>query len=216
MIAEPQIRPKTSSPFQDILELGGEVKVKGLTRQHFIDLASKYPELQMERESNGNITIMAPVKGGGGIRESRFNRRVGNWCEKHLGGETFSSSGGFDLPNGAIKCPDVAWVSEEKMSQLDMDKAEEEFLPLVPDFVVEIRSKTDRLPPLKNKMQKTWIANGVRLAWLIDPYQEKAHVYRIDGSKEIIEGFDKQLSGEDVLPGFVLELNEFRLLGKRK
>ena len=113
------------------------------------------------------------------------------------------------------KSPDVAWVSGDKLVMLDPSVAEDKYLPIVPDFVAEIRSQTDSLKKVKAKMENTWIANGVRLAWLIDPYQEKAYIYRDDGSKDVVKGFDNKLSGEDVLPGFELDLSEFRLFGRK-
>ncbi|MCB0582062.1 MAG: Uma2 family endonuclease [Phaeodactylibacter sp.] len=202
------------SPIQEIVELGGEVIVKGLSKQQFCKLAEHYPELLMEREKNGTIYIMTPVKGGSGFRESKLSYYLTDWAVKEGRGMVFSPSTGFDLPDGATKSPDVAWVSSEKMAQLRPEQVEEEFIPAVPDFVAELRSKSDRLKKLQKKMKETWIKNGVRLAWLIDPYEEKAYIYRADGSREAVAGFDRQLSGEEVLPGFVLALSEFRLLGK--
>lgn len=204
-----------SIPIQEIVELGGEVIVKGLSLQQFYQLAEQHPELLMEREKNGNICIMTPVKGGSGIRENKLSLRIGNFCEKHMKGQAFSPGTGFNLPDGATKLPDAAWVSAEKMAQLRPEQIEEEFVSAVPDFVAELRSKSDKLKKLQKKMKETWIGNGVRLAWLIDPYEEKAYIYRKDGAVEVAAGFDGQLSGEDVLPGFALELSEFRLLGKK-
>lgn len=215
MAVATQMQTKTS-PFYEILNLGGEVSIQGLSKQQFIELASKYPELLMEREKNGKINIMAPVKGGSGHRENRLSFKVNVWQDKVQEGMVFSPSTGFDLPDGATKSPDIAWVSDEKISQLTLEEIEEEFVPVVPDFIVEIRSKTDRLPAIKKKVKETWIANGVRLAWLIDPYKEKAYIFRTDGTEEIVEGFDNELSGENVMPGFVLSLKEFRLLNNRK
>jgi len=209
--------PKHTTPLiSQILELGGTCSINGLSKEKFKLLASLNPELQMEREKNGKINIMAPVKGGSGIRENRLNYRLRHWREKNDKGECFSPSTGFDLPSGAVKSPDAAWLSAEKMNSLTEEQIEDEYIPAVPDFIVEIRSKTDRLSKLKQKMEKTWMANGVRLGWLIDPYKEKAYIYRLDGSKEVLEGFDRKLSGEDVLEGFELDLREFKVLKKKK
>ena len=204
----------TGSVIREIADLGGEVIAKGLTKEQFYRLTQRYPELLMERETNGNIIIMTPIKGGSGIRENKLNLRVAYYCEQHLGGQTFSPSTGFDLPDESTRSPDTAWVSAEKMAQLTPEQVEDQFVPVVPDFVAEIRSKSDSLRTIRKKMTETWIANGVRLAWLIDPYAEKAYVYRANGSVEVVDSFDGQLSGEDVLPGFSLELSEFRLWGK--
>ena len=198
--------------FQEIFDLGGACTIEGLSKEQFKHLAMLYPELQMERNKNGNINLMAPIKGGSGIRENKLNRRIGNWCEKYVGGETFSPSTGFDLPDGSTKSPDASWVNQEKMDSLTGEQIENEFIPVVPDFIVELRSKSDRLKKVKEKMEKSWIANGVKLAWLIDPYKEKAYIYRIDGSIETITDFNQKLSGENVLAGFELDLSEFRVL----
>lgn len=209
--------PKQTSPLiTQIFDLGGTCTIEGLNKSQFKLLAARYPELQMEREKNGKINIMAPVKGGSGIRENKLNYRVRHWRMEQDIGETFSPSTGFELPSGAVKSPDAAWISQEKMDLLTAEQIEDEFIPAVPDFIVELRSKSDKISKLKQKMEKTWIANGVRLGWLIDPYKEKAYIYRMDGSIEILEGFDRKLSGETVLKGFKLDLREFKLLKKKK
>ena len=195
-----------------ILRMGGELTVKGLSRQQFITLSEQYPGLRMEREKNGNISIMTPVKGGSGFRENRLSTRITIWRLQTGQGEVFSPSTGFDLPGGAVKSPDVAWLSNERLAQLSPRQIEEGFIPMAPDFVAEIRSKSDSLSRLKKKMQESWMANGVRLAWLIDPYGEKAYIYRNNMEPETIIGFDKVLSGETVMVGFILELSEFKLL----
>ena len=95
------------------------------------------------------------------------------------------------------------------------EEREDAFLKAMPDFIIEVRSKTDRLQKLKNKMKNVWIKNGVRLAWLIDPYEEKAYIYRASGEVETITGFEgEKLTGEDVMPGMELPLEELRIAGK--
>ncbi|MCB0552208.1 MAG: Uma2 family endonuclease [Phaeodactylibacter sp.] len=203
---------KVDNLVEAILRMGGELTVKGLSRQQFITLSEQYPGLRMEREKNGNISIMTPVKGGSGFRENRLSTRITIWRLQTGQGEVFSPSTGFDLPGGAVKSPDVAWLSNERLAQLSPRQIEEGFIPMAPDFVAEIRSKSDSLSRLKKKMQESWMANGVRLAWLIDPYGEKAYIYRNNMEPETIIGFDKVLSGETVMVGFILELSEFKLL----
>lgn len=182
---------------------------KPLTKAEFAELAERYPDLSMERDVNGNVIVMSPVKKGSGRRGSRLFLLLGAWLVQTKNGELFGSSTGFDLPDGSNRSPDVAWVSNLRMAA---DTAsEEEFMRIVPDFVGEIRSSTDRLKTLQRKMTDSWIANGVRLAWLIDPYDEKAYIYRPGREVEVIEGFDgKMLSGEDLLPGFELALEEMK------
>lgn len=197
---------------ETLQKLGGEIQVEGISKEDFLKICAAYPDLNFEREANGMLIVLMPIFGGSAHREIKLMTRVNTWSEKHGEGMAFSSSGGFDLPNGATKSPGVAWISDERLSKISLKEIENSFVPVVPDFVIELRSKTDRLKKVKEKMQETWIANGVRLGWLIDPYEEKAYIYRADGSIEIIHNFDGSLSGEDVLTDFELELEEFRLL----
>lgn len=182
---------------------------KPMSKAEFAELAARYPDLPMEREANGTVIVMSPVKKGSGRRESRLFLLLGLWLLQTKNGELFGPSTGFDLPDGSNRSPDVAWINAAKMAA---DPAgEEEFPRVVPDFVGEIRSSTDRLKTLQRKMTDSWIANGVRLAWLIDPYDEKIYIYRAGKKVEVIEGFSgKYLSGEDVLPGFELPLEEMK------
>lgn len=203
------------SLFEQVVELGGEMIVDGLTEKQFYFLTGQFPDLRMERDKYGKIIIMAPIAGFGGARENRLGRRLGNWRDEVNIGETFSPSTGFKLPNGATRSPDSSWLSDEKMEALQKAKDEKGFLKVVPDFVAELMSENDRLKKAKEKMENVWIANGVQLAWLIDPYKEQAFVYRKDGTIEKVSGFDKILSGEDVLPGFELKLEEFKLTAGR-
>jgi Uma2 family endonuclease len=152
---------------------------------------------------------MSPVKKGSGKRESSLHGLLFMWNFQTNLGEVFGPSAGFDLPDGATRSPDIAWISREKAEGVPDD--EESFINIVPDFVVEIRSSSDRLQKLQEKMTAAWMTNGVRLAWLIDPYEEKAYIYRQDKEVEIRAGFsDISLSGEDVLPGFELPLNTMK------
>jgi Uma2 family endonuclease len=109
------------------------------------------------------------------------------------------------LPDGSVRSSDGAWANSDKVNALSPEERKK-FASLVPDFVIEIRSSSDRLSKLKSKMKDTWIKNGVRLAWLIDPIARKAYIYRADGSEEVIPNFNHVLSGEDVCPGFQLDL----------
>lgn len=157
------------SLIQEIVDSGGELIARGLSKAQFYQLTARYPEMLMEREKNGNITIMTPVKGGGGIRENKLNYRLNYYCEKHLGGQVFSPSTGFDLPNGATKSPDAAWLSPEKMARISPEKIEDSFIPEVPDFVAEILSKSDSLKKLQKKMEnKTTTLEMVKSLKLID------------------------------------------------
>jgi Uma2 family endonuclease len=181
-----------------------------MSKEEFVSLAERYPDLPMEREKNGTVTIMSPVKRGSSKRESTLIGLLFMWNHQYGLGELHSPSGGFNLPDGAIKSPDAAWISPERLAAA-ADDDDEHFITIIPDFVVEVRSGSDRLKKLQKKMTDTWMANGVRLAWLIDPYEEKAYIYRYNHEVETIENFkDKVLSGELVLPGFELPLNLMR------
>lgn len=178
----------------------------------FREMAERYPDLRMEREQNGKIRIMSPVKAGSGKRENKVGFFLTRWNYEKKLGEVFSPSTGIYLPGGAVKSPDAAWVSNERMKNVSPEEEENDFLRVVPDFIIEIRSKTDRISRLKRKMTDTWMKNGVRLGWLIDPFKEQVYIYRGTAGPEILEGFDgRKLDGEDVLPGFELPLEEMKL-----
>src|SRR5271169_507369 len=165
-------------------------------------------DLRIERTGEGKLIIMAPMGGKGSKRESVIISRLFIWNEKHKLGEVFSSNGGFILSNGAMLSPDASFITNERWESLT-DEDQDSFIPLCPDFLAELRSKSDRLKDLKAKMNE-WMENGCRLGWLIDPLEEKAYIYRPNKEIEIVDTFDKKLSGEDLLPGFELDLSEFR------
>ena len=197
-----------------IEQLGGELQIAGLDKTAFIAFCEAHPELLIERDQLGHMILHSPVFGGSGYRESLLIRRLGNWSEDHGKGMVFSSAVGFDLPDGSTRSPDASWLSEERLAALSSDDIEQRFIPAVPDFIIELKSKSDSLKKLQSKMQTTWIDNGVRLGWLIDPYKENAYIYRADGTIDVVKNFDKSLSGETILPDFILDLQEFRLLKK--
>ena len=189
------------------LEFGPIELQRPLTKEAFLQLAELYPDLAMEREPNGTTTIMSLVKKGSSRRETSFLGLLFIWNSQKPLGEVFGPNGTYDLPNGAIKMPDVSWISAKRLA--GYPEEEEQYIQIVPDFVAEIRSASDRLQKLQEKMTESWIANGVRLAWLIDPYEEKVYIYRPESEPEVIEGFaGKSLDGAEVLPGFQLPLEE--------
>jgi Uma2 family endonuclease len=192
-----------------VLHFGDIEFQQPMTRETFLALSGQYPDFRIEREADGKVVIMSTIKRGSSKRESRINFFVQLWAYRNQSGEAHGSNGGFDLPNGAIKMPDAAWISPERLASAPFD-SEEEFIKIIPDFVAEVRSSTDKLKKLQSQMTNTWMANGVRLAWLIDPYEEKAYVYRQGQTEpEVVAGFtEKTLSGEDVMPGFELPLKE--------
>jgi len=180
--------------------------MSSMTEEEFFHFCQENKQLRIERNYSGQIIIMSPTNSKTSLLNSRLNFLLNTWNYQHKKGFVFDSNGGFTLPDSSVFAPDVAWVSLKKWQALT-EEEKEKFAPICPEFVVELRSKTDVLKTLKEKMVQ-WIDNGVLLAWLIDPAQKKTHVYRQDGSIEIVEGFDQTLSGEKVLEGFELDLAE--------
>ncbi|MDX2134162.1 MAG: Uma2 family endonuclease [Saprospiraceae bacterium] len=179
-----------------------------MTREAFVELTERYPNLAVERDADGAVTIMAALKKGSGRRESRLHGLLFIWNLQYGHGEVFGPNGTYDLPDGATKMPDASWISPERLATVT-DDDEEAFIRVVPDFVAEIRSQSDNLQKLQAKMTDNWMASGVRLAWLIDPYEEKAYVYAPGEAVRVVQGFaDEVLSGEAVMPGFELSLRE--------
>ena len=200
------------NPLLEVLDAGGGriTLEKPLSKAEFIALSLRFPDLQMEREANGKTNIMSPVKKGSGKRESILTILIGMWALRSKMGEIYSPSTGVEFPDGSIKSPDCAWVSDERLAAFP-ENDDEDFLRVIPDFAAEVRSSSDRLTPLKKKMTNVWMANGVRLAWLIDPYDEKVYIYRQGREVEEVVGFTgKMISGEDVMPGMELPLEELK------
>lgn len=177
-----------------------------MSEEEFFSFCLKNPNLKIEQDKQGNIIIMSPVSYFSGNHESIVSGYLFMWNVKHKSGKTFSPSTMFVLPNGEKRMPDAAWVSLEKDKKLSK-RQKMTFAHIVPDFIIEVRSPSDRVSDLREKMRNVWILNGVRLAWLIDPMEEKAYIYHADGSEAVIAGFDKTLEGGEVLPGFNFDLN---------
>lgn len=189
----------------------GEIRnvADNLSDEDFLAFCAANPNLRIERDKNRNVIIMPPLNSDSGFYESTMIIDLGIWNRKTQLGITFSSSSGFTLPDGSIKSPDASWVSKEKWQSLTL-RQRKSFAPIAPEFIVEIRSKTDSLLALKTKMEE-WIENGVLLAWLIDPTQQKTYIYRADGSTTQIDDFNQTLSGENVLPEFTFDLNALQM-----
>ncbi len=151
---------------------------------------------------------MPPSSYDSGNHEMEAGADLTLWNRRTKLGRVFSPSTLFKLPDGSKRMPDAAWISREKHAQLSA-KERKSFARIVPDFVIEVRSPSDRPQVLKDKMQSAWIKNGVQLAWLIDPELQQAWIFRADGSETHIPDFQRVLSGESVLPGFELDLRIF-------
>jgi Uma2 family endonuclease len=174
-----------------------------LTEEQFFELCQNNRDLKFERTASGVLTIMSPTGGNTGRRSIKIAAQLEIWSSKTNLGEAFDSSTGFKLPNGADRSPDASWVKRDRWDNLTPQQREK-FLPLCPDFVVELRSASDALKPLQNKM-KEYQENGAKLGWLIDPKNQRVEIYRPDQEVEILEN-PTTLSGENILPGFILNL----------
>lgn len=186
-----------------------EINLPRMTDKEFIRFCQDNQNLRIERDKNGNIIIMAAAFSLTGIYEGIVFKRVAYWNDEFSDGWVFSASAGFKLPNSAIRAADTAWISNEKWQALSKE-AKKGFAQICPEFVVEVRSETDRLKEVKEKMQE-WIENGAQLGWLIDPTKEKAWIYRADGSVTEVVGFDNILNGENVLLDFTFDLSLLRI-----
>lgn len=180
-----------------------------MTDEEFLWFCLENKDLRIERNSNLEVLIMSPVTSLSGFWNAEIIRQLANWAIEQKNGFVFDSSSGFTLPDRSVLSPDASWVSRSKLQSMS-EQDQNKFAPICPEFVIEIKSKSDSLQDLQAKM-KTWIANGAQLAWLIDPSQKKSFIYRSNGEVKEIEGFDKKLKGEGLVEGFVLDLNLIQL-----
>ena len=171
--------------------------------EQFTELCRRNPDLRIELTSEGDLIIMPPTGGKTGARNFYLTGKFSVWVEKDATGRGFDSSTEFTLPNGAKRSPDVSWVRLERWNALS-DEEQEEFPPLCPDFVIELRSRSDRLKELQLKMEE-YMANGAELGWLIDPFDRKIYVYRPRTPVEVLDN-PGEISGEPLLKGFVLDV----------
>ena len=194
------------------ISLSLKALVQEFTHEQFYELCMANKDIAMERSSTGDLIIMPPVGGESGAKEAEYIIDLGIWNRQTKLGKVFSSSTVFKLPNGGDRSPDAAWVKLERWNSLTQEQ-QKKFPPLCPDFVIELRSESDhevaqlccdRLKPLQEKMQE-YLASGLRLGWLINPQDRVVEIYRLGKNVEFVK-FPATLSGEDVLPGFSLEI----------
>lgn len=196
----------TASKFEGYVALA--FPNEGMSDEEFFEFCQLNRGLKIERKSSGEIILMSPTGSKTGIRNARLIAVLFNWNELEKNGEVFDSSAGFKLPNGATYGPDTAWVSHNKWNTLSIEE-QEGFAPIVPDFIAEIRSKSDGLKPIQEKIAE-FMECGCQLAWLIDPILQKTTVYHMNGEEEDV-AFDETLSGGSVLAGFEVKLSELFL-----
>lgn len=174
-----------------------------LTDEQFYQLCIANRDLNLELSATGEVIIVPPVGGESGNQEANLITDLTIWNRQTKLGKVFSSSTIFRLPNGANRSPDAAWVKLERWEALTAEERKK-FPPLTPDFVIELRSETDRLKPLQDKMQE-YLENGLRLGWLINPQDKQVEIYRLGQPVEVV-AIPALLSGEEVLPGFELQV----------
>ncbi|QTA79084.1 DUF820 [Desulfonema limicola] len=179
--------------------------VINFSNKELYDLCQINKELKIEKTSQGNLIIMSPAGGETGWRNSEIITALNNWAKKDGSGIVFDSSTGFILPDGSMRSPDAAWVRYERLAMLTQEQ-KQRFLPLCPDFVIELRSFSDRLDILKEKMLE-YINNGARLGWLIDPQNRQIYIYQAETAPVCIDNPDI-ISGQPLLPGFKFNVSE--------
>ena len=173
-----------------------------ITHAEFEQLCQDNPEMRFELTATGELVTMAPAGWESSERNGDLTTQVNIWNRQTRLGRVLDSSGGFTLPSGAVRSPDVTWIERSKFENISSDVA---FPLVVPDLVIELRSKTDNLKTLQAKMLE-YRANGVRLGWLINPQQQQVEVYRLGKETEVLQS-PNTLDGEDVLVGFTLDLS---------
>ena len=187
-------------------QTGQSLRLRGgldLTDKHdFGIFCDDNNEWRIERSAGGELSIEMPTKGFTGNLNAYLGFLLYGWALQETNGVAFDSSAGFELPNGAMRSPDAAWVVKSRLDTLTQEQ-KQEFLPIVPDVIFELRSSSDRLKPIQDKMAE-WRDVGVRLGVLLDPKERQAHVYRPGREPEIIVD-PLALDCSPELPGFVLD-----------
>ena len=190
------------------LHIGVAERLQRMTEGEFFDFCQANSELKFERNADGTIEFQSMTGGETGERNSELTTDLTIWNRRTRLGRVFDSSTGFQFPNKAVRSPDAAWVNQVAWDALTPEQRRK-FPPVCPDFVVELRSESDSVADLTAKMRE-YIENGCRLAWLLDPKNETARIFRADGSVSVVKSFAETLSGEDVLPGFSFALSLLR------
>lgn len=176
-----------------------------ISDEQFYQLCIHNPDTKFERNADGEIVIMPPTGGETGKRNAKLITRFTIWNEQTGLGEVFDSSTGYQLPSKANRSPDVSWIEKERWHSLTPEQ-KQKFIPLAPDFVLELMSPSDYLANVQLKM-KEYLDNGVKLGWLINPEAKQVEIYRLGKDVELLD-YPQSLSGEDILPGFVLDLTD--------
>jgi len=176
-----------------------------LTDDEFYAFCQANPSLRIEREADGQIIFEMPANTRTGLKNADLIIEIGLWNRKARLGLVADSSAGFTLPDTSVRAPDVSWISHERWDALS-EKEQDKFAKICPDFIIELMSDSDEKYTLPGKMEK-YLQNGVRLGWMIDPFTQQTTIYRPDRESEI-KAFADELSGDDVLSGFVVRLSD--------
>lgn len=176
-----------------------------MTEDEFFRFCQLNRDLRIERSAQGELIIMPPTVFETGDQNAEITMQLRQWAKKDGTGMTFDSPTGFTLPNGAVRSPDASWIKKERVKALTKEQRKK-FAPICPDFVIELRSKTDSLKVVKEKMRE-YMENGALLGFLLDPRPRRVHVYRPGGQAEVLEN-PQTVAADPVLPGFTLDLRE--------
>lgn len=180
-----------------------DLETVNLTDEQYYHLCIRNKHLRFERNAHGDLVIMPPAGDETSNRNAGLTAQLWLWNEEQQLGIVFDSSAGFTLPNGAKRSPDTSWIPLEKWQKIPPEEREK-FSHICPDFVVELMSPSDTLKTTQEKMQE-YVENGAKLGWLIDRKKKRVEIYRPNQEVEILD-HPSQLSGENILPGFVLKL----------
>lgn len=177
--------------------------IKSITVQEFYAFCLANRNLRIERTAKGEVIIMPPAFSDTGNRNVKISQQLANWSDQDGSGESFDSSAGFTLPNGATRSPDASWISLSRWNNLT-DEQKASFAPICPDFVIELCSSSDRLNDLQEKLLE-YLSNGILLGWLIDRKNRRVYIYRPNQDVEILDN-PETVEGDPELPGFVLQM----------
>jgi Uma2 family endonuclease len=181
----------------------------GLTDEEFFWFCQENKDLRIERSSKLEIYIMSPDATLSGFWNMEISRQLANWAIQDGKGFAFDSSAGFTLPDRSILSPDASWASKEKWNLLS-EEDKNRFAPICPEFVLEVRSKSDHIDDLKRKML-VWIANGAEFAWLIDPLDQISYMFNSIEPEKTVVGFHQKMEGSGKMKGFVLDLSLIKI-----
>ncbi len=180
-----------------------------MTDEEFLWFCFENKDLRIERNSNLEIKIMSQVTTKSNYGSGAAFAQLYMWSIQTKKGYVFGSSTGFTLPDRSVFSPDASWVSNEKWSALS-DDDKDRFAPICPEFIIEVRSKSDSLEDLQKKML-VWITNGAQSAWLIDPIEKTSYLYRPNQNVELVRGLETKIEGEGPINGFILDLSLLKI-----